>query len=48
MAGSRQRRWEKGENVIKKRKKDIGWQIDTEELKRRDGRGGNQIENWLK
>jgi hypothetical protein len=25
MAGSRQRRWEEGENVMKERKKNIGW-----------------------
>jgi hypothetical protein len=36
MVGSRQRRWAKGENVMKERKKNMGWQNDTEKLKRRD------------
>jgi hypothetical protein len=36
MADSRQRRWEEGENVMKKRKKNMGWQNDTEKLKSRD------------
>jgi hypothetical protein len=29
-------RWAKGENVMKERKKNMGWQNDTEKLKRRD------------
>jgi hypothetical protein len=33
MGGSRQRRWEEGENVMKERKKNMGWQNDTEKLK---------------
>jgi hypothetical protein len=36
MAGSRQRTWEEGENVMKERKKNMGWQNDTEKLKRCD------------
>jgi hypothetical protein len=36
MAGSRQRRWEEGENAMKERKRNTGWQNDTEKLKRRD------------
>jgi hypothetical protein len=36
IAGSRQRRCEEGENTLKKRKKHMGWQNDTEKLKRRD------------
>jgi hypothetical protein len=36
MGGSRQRRWEEGENVMKERTKNMGWQNDTEKLKRRD------------
>jgi hypothetical protein len=36
MAGSRQRRWEEGENAMKERKKNTGWQNDTEKLKRRN------------
>jgi hypothetical protein len=30
---------------MKERNKKMGWQNDTEKLKRRAG-GGNQIENW--
>jgi hypothetical protein len=37
MAGSRQRRFEEGGNAMKERKKNTGWQNDTEKLKRRDG-----------
>jgi hypothetical protein len=47
IAGSRQRKREKKENVMKKRKKKTGWQNDTEKLKRRDQVAGNHIENWL-
>jgi hypothetical protein len=36
MADSQQRRWKEGENVMKERKKIMGWQNDTEKLKRRD------------
>jgi hypothetical protein len=36
MVSSRQKRWEEGENAIKERKKNTGWQNDTERLKRRD------------
>jgi hypothetical protein len=38
MAGSRQKRWEEGENAMKERKKNTGWQNknDTEKLKRHD------------
>jgi hypothetical protein len=36
MTGSRQRRWKEGENVMKEINKNIGWQNDTEKLKRRD------------
>jgi hypothetical protein len=36
MADSRQRRWEEGENAIKERQKNMGWQNDTEKLKWRD------------
>jgi hypothetical protein len=32
MASSRQRRWEEGDNAIKERKKNTGWQNDTESL----------------
>jgi hypothetical protein len=34
MAGIRQKRWDEGENVMKERKKSMGWQNDTEKLKR--------------
>jgi hypothetical protein len=36
MAGSRQGRWKEGKNVMKEIKKNIGWQNDTEKLRRRD------------
>jgi hypothetical protein len=36
MASSRQKRWEEGDNAMKERKKNTGWQNDTEKLKRRD------------
>jgi hypothetical protein len=36
LSDSRQRRWEEGENAMKERKKNTGWQNDTEKLKRRD------------
>jgi hypothetical protein len=36
MAGSRRRSWEEGENVMKERKKNMGWQNNTEKLKRLD------------
>jgi hypothetical protein len=36
MAGSRHRRWEKGESAKKERKNNTGWQNDTEKLKRGD------------
>jgi hypothetical protein len=36
MAGSRQRILEEGDNAMKERKKNTGWQNDTEKLKRRD------------
>jgi hypothetical protein len=38
MAGSRQKRWEEGENAMKERNKNTGWQNknDTVKLKRHD------------
>jgi hypothetical protein len=36
MAGIRQRRWKEGEKPMKERKKNPGWQNNTEKLKRRD------------
>jgi hypothetical protein len=33
MVGSRQRWWKDEENAIKERKKNTGWQNDTEKLK---------------
>jgi hypothetical protein len=36
ISGSRQRRWEEGENVMKERKKNMGWQNDTKKLIKRD------------
>jgi hypothetical protein len=36
MAGSRERRWEEGENAMKKRKINTSWQNDNEKLKRHD------------
>jgi hypothetical protein len=43
MAGSRQRRWEEGENLIKKIKKIMGWQNDTKKLKSRDQAGVTRL-----
>jgi hypothetical protein len=36
MAGSRQRRWEEGENAMNERKKNTGWQNDTETMESRN------------
>jgi hypothetical protein len=32
MAGSRQKSWEEGENAMKERKKNTGWQNDTDPM----------------